>query len=37
MRALLLTRNGDELPENDLFETNIPALENLVEEPVFSF
>lgn len=37
MRALLLTRDGDELREDSLFETNIPALENLVEEPVFSF
>ena len=37
MRALLITRDGDELREDDLFETNIPALENLVKEPIFSF
>lgn len=37
MRAILLTRDGDEVREEYLFETNIPLLENLVEEPVFSF
>jgi len=37
MRALLITRDGDELREDNLFETNIPALENLADEPVFSF
>jgi protein-L-isoaspartate(D-aspartate) O-methyltransferase len=37
MRALLITRDGDELREDTLFETNIPALENLADEPVFSF
>lgn len=37
MRALLFTRDGDELRQFNLFETDIPALENLTEEPVFSF
>ena len=37
MRALLITRDGDELREDTLFETNIPAMENLADEPVFSF
>ena len=37
MSALLVSRDGDELRKEYLFETNIPELENLVEEPVFSF
>jgi len=37
MNALLLTRDGDGLQQSILFETDIPALENIAEEPVFTF
>jgi protein-L-isoaspartate(D-aspartate) O-methyltransferase len=37
MSALLITRVGDELQQKNLFETDIPALENIAEEPAFSF
>ena len=37
MSALLITRDGDNWKQNNLFETDIPALENAAEESVFSF
>jgi len=37
MSALLITLDGDSLQQRILFETGIPALENMAEEPVFSF
>ena len=37
MSALLIVRAGEELQQNYLFETDIPALENIVSEPVFFF
>lgn len=37
MNALLITRNGDGLQQTVLFETDIPALENIARVPVFSF
>ena len=37
MNALLITRRGDEWQRQSLFETSIPPLLNLPEEPVFSF
>ena len=37
MSALLITLDGDSLQQRVLFETDIPALENMAEEPVFSF
>jgi protein-L-isoaspartate(D-aspartate) O-methyltransferase len=37
MSALLITHDGDKLQQKALFETDIPALENLAEESVFSF
>lgn len=37
MSALLIVRAGDEIQQNYLFETDIPALENIAREPVFSF
>lgn len=35
--ALLLTRAGDKLQQSNLFETDIPALENLADATIFSF
>ena len=37
MSALLIVRAGDELQQSYLFETDIPALENIPREPVFFF
>ncbi len=37
MSALLITRDGDGLQQTTLFETDIPALENMAEVSVFSF
>ncbi len=37
MNALLITRNGEGRQQSILFETDIPALENIAEEPVFFF
>ncbi|MCH8334729.1 MAG: protein-L-isoaspartate O-methyltransferase [Proteobacteria bacterium] len=37
MSALLISRNGDDLHQSVLFETDIPALENIAEESVFFF
>jgi len=37
MSALLISRNGDDLQQSVLFETDIPALENIAEESVFFF
>lgn len=37
MNALLITRNGGGRQQSILFETDIPALENIAEEPVFFF
>ena len=37
MSALLMVRAGDEVQQSYLFETDIPALQNIVREPVFSF
>ncbi len=37
MNALLITRNGGGRQQSVLFETDIPALENIAEEPVFFF
>ena len=37
MSALLITRDGDELQQTALFETDIPALENMAEVSAFSF
>jgi protein-L-isoaspartate(D-aspartate) O-methyltransferase len=39
MSALLITRvgAGDDLQQRILFETDIPALENIAREPVFTF
>jgi protein-L-isoaspartate(D-aspartate) O-methyltransferase len=37
MSALLMLRADDELQQSSLFETDIPALENIAREPVFSF
>ncbi len=37
MSALLITRDDDEPQQENLFETDIPALENIAEESAFSF
>ena len=37
MSALLITYDGGELQQSALFETDIPALENIAKESVFSF
>ncbi len=37
MNAMLLTRVGDHLQQNDLFETDIPVLENVAGDSIFSF
>ncbi len=37
MSALLITHDGGELQQSALFETDIPALENIAKESVFSF
>lgn len=37
MSAILITRAGEELQQRYLFETDIPALENIAREPVFFF
>lgn len=37
MDALLIVRAGDDLQTSYLFETDIPALENVAEEPEFFF
>ena len=37
MDALLIVRAGDDQQTNYLFETDIPALENVAEEPEFFF
>lgn len=37
MSALLITHDGGELQQSALFETDIPALENVAKESVFSF
>ena len=37
MSALLITHDGGELRQTALFETDIPALENIAKESVFSF
>ena len=35
--ALLISRNGDDLHQSGLVETDIPSLENIAEESVFFF
>ncbi len=37
MSVLLITHDSGELQQSALFETDIPALENIAEEPVFTF
>lgn len=37
MSALLITHDGGELQQSALFETDIPALENIAKESVFTF
>jgi protein-L-isoaspartate(D-aspartate) O-methyltransferase len=37
MSALLIVHADDELQQSFLFETDIPALENIAKEPVFTF
>ena len=37
MTALLIVRADDDLQQSSLFETDIPALENIAEESVFDF
>jgi len=37
MKALLITRDGDNWQQSELFETDIPALENAAGESVFCF
>ena len=37
LNALLITRNGGGRQQSILFETDIPPLENIAEEPVFFF
>jgi protein-L-isoaspartate(D-aspartate) O-methyltransferase len=37
MSALLITRDDDDLQQRALFETDLPAMENIAGESIFSF